>query len=279
MQTKDAVFSCRMTVKGMMVTGNYDDGNRNDSPYRVGAVRPPRPVDGGAASVRIPVVAATVTPCLGRYIPGGVPRRPSDYRMPCKRAERMVGSMKKIRCWTTPTALLLLAALAVCTRDPVGTEPEPACAWNGKDSIDYLFSIKCDRDFRRLEGLPLSLVYGEVGAVKIVHDMADDSLYFTDSRKYDLHYTFCRLQLGYPKSHADFNQEQYSDGGELEKIRVPDPGPIPVPEGAFAITFYYYRRHMVRHGLDDTLLFIFPIRRSLPTRPSGKRVLRHFAPR
>jgi hypothetical protein len=39
---------------------------------------------------------------------------------------------------------------------------------------------------------------------------------------------------------------------ECAKITVRG-GPMPVPEGAFAIPFYYYRRHMAANGLDDEL--------------------------
>lgn len=45
--------------------------------------------------------------------------------------------------------------------------------------------------------------------------------------------------------------------GELEKIRLPDKSRIPVPEGAFAIPFYYYRQHIEQHhlqGLIDEIL-------------------------
>lgn len=38
--------------------------------------------------------------------------------------------------------------------------------------------------------------------------------------------------------------------GELDKIRLPDHQRIPLPEGAFAIPFYFYVQHMERHGLQ-----------------------------
>ncbi|MBN1575455.1 MAG: hypothetical protein JW913_02825 [Chitinispirillaceae bacterium] len=124
---------------------------------------------------------------------------------------------------------IFLIGMFLCDKTPVTPEWESTCTWNGTDSIDYLFSVTCGRDFERLEGEPLSLVYGDVGSVKIVYDINSDSLYFTDSRKYELHYTFCRLWLGYGKTHADFNREQYSNGSErlyylasLNYYRAPD---------------------------------------------------------
>lgn len=105
---------------------------------------------------------------------------------------------------------IVISGMLFCEH-PLSSEKELPCSWNGTDSIDYLFSVNCDSDFRRLEGEPLSLIYGDVGALKIVYDIKGDSLYFTDSKKYELHYTFCRLQLGYSKTQESFNREQYSN--------------------------------------------------------------------
>lgn len=107
---------------------------------------------------------------------------------------------------------IYFALILNCNRNPVTSGQQFSCTWNGTDSINYLPSVMCDRDFERLEGEPLSLVYGDVGSIKLVYDINSDSLYFTDSRKYELHYTFCRLHLGYAKSQTDFNREQYSNG-------------------------------------------------------------------
>lgn len=109
---------------------------------------------------------------------------------------------------------IVISGVLFCDNPPLGPEEKSLCSWNGTDSIDYLFYIKCDSDFRRLEGEPLSIVYGDVGALKIIYDIKSDSLYFTDSRKYELHYTFCRLLLGYSKTQEDFNREQYSNGND-----------------------------------------------------------------
>jgi pyruvate, water dikinase len=37
---------------------------------------------------------------------------------------------------------------------------------------------------------------------------------------------------------------------ELRKINVPNYGPLPLPEGSFAIPFYYYWKHLKKYGLD-----------------------------
>ncbi|MCC6461624.1 MAG: hypothetical protein IT260_14210 [Saprospiraceae bacterium] len=45
--------------------------------------------------------------------------------------------------------------------------------------------------------------------------------------------------------------------GELDKIKLPDHSKIPLPEGAFAIPFFYYQQHIRQHGLQphiDALL-------------------------
>jgi hypothetical protein len=41
--------------------------------------------------------------------------------------------------------------------------------------------------------------------------------------------------------------------GELEKIQLPDGSKIPVPEGAFAIPFFYYQQHIKRHGIQKQI--------------------------
>lgn len=41
--------------------------------------------------------------------------------------------------------------------------------------------------------------------------------------------------------------------GELEKIVLPDHTKIPIPEGGFAIPFYYYRQHITQHGLQQQI--------------------------
>jgi phosphoenolpyruvate synthase/pyruvate phosphate dikinase len=38
---------------------------------------------------------------------------------------------------------------------------------------------------------------------------------------------------------------------ELMKINAPGYGKLPLPEGAFAIPFYYYWQHLRNHSLDD----------------------------
>ena len=93
-------------------------------------------------------------------------------------------------------------------------EPSYECTWNGKDSIDYLDSVTCPDDFTRLEGLPLIQVYGDVKSIKIVCTIDNGHVFFTDSRKYKLHYDFCNKILGYEKSITDYNREQYGDTPE-----------------------------------------------------------------
>jgi hypothetical protein len=49
-----------------------------------------------------------------------------------------------------------------------------------------------------------------VQSVKVIFAIHDSARYYYDSKKWELHFTFCRDVFGYPKSHADFNREQYS---------------------------------------------------------------------
>ena len=82
-------------------------------------------------------------------------------------------------------------------------------AWNLIDSIDFLDSITCPEEFDRIQGAPLSQIFSEVKSVKLVYEIASEKMYFIESKKYQLHFNFCRDMLGYKKPHTQFNQEQY----------------------------------------------------------------------
>ncbi len=54
---------------------------------------------------------------------------------------------------------------------------------------------------------------------------------------------------------ADFNSVSLIGGkaanfAELTKVNVTNYGPLPLPEGYFAIPFYYYHQHIKKYGLD-----------------------------
>ncbi len=75
----------------------------------------------------------------------------------------------------------------------------------------YLKSIKTQREFRKLSGDPLTEKYGQVDAVKVVYDIANDELYYINSKQFEIHYQFCEQVLRYDKGHELFNDDNYSN--------------------------------------------------------------------
>ncbi len=112
--------------------------------------------------------------------------------------------------------MLLLCALLLFEchqRHPITTpEPELLCVWNGIDTLTYLDSIACPKEFEGLAGPPLMPTLSDVRSVKVIYDIATQRLYYAATSAFELHFDFCRVVLRYPGSHGLFNDEQYGDG-------------------------------------------------------------------
>lgn len=78
------------------------------------------------------------------------------------------------------------------------------------DDVDYFEELPRPEAFNLLEDLPLTPRFGEVKSIKLVYSIPDGKLYYTNSKKYLLHYDFAAKVLTYPKSQSVFNQEQYT---------------------------------------------------------------------
>lgn len=88
-----------------------------------------------------------------------------------------------------------------------------SCKISGqKTAPDFLYRIQTQIEFDQLAAEPLTEKYGQVASVKVIWDLSDSKLYFTNSQKYHVHYDFCRAKLGFWKSLYLFNQANYSDG-------------------------------------------------------------------
>jgi len=91
-----------------------------------------------------------------------------------------------------------------------GCNAQPVCTYtNG--NIDYLKSITCFKDYKVLQGSPLTEKYGQVQSVKLIYQIKSASLYFAESKKYPLHYTFCEKVLKDYEGLAHFNEVNYKD--------------------------------------------------------------------
>lgn len=86
------------------------------------------------------------------------------------------------------------------------------CA-QSKPNEDFLPRIQCPSDFSLLQGVPLSMQYTQVDAVKLVYDLEKSALYFINSDKYHFHFDFCNRYLKYDKDLRDFNLSEYGHGG------------------------------------------------------------------
>jgi pyruvate,water dikinase len=113
-----------------------------------------------------------------------------------------------------------LAALGACGGDNApasSNEPkEGACiAMDGVAAPDFLSSIGCRKDYDLLASLPLDTSIPGAVSVKVVLDQrSNDTLYFQNSKKYDIHYKFASANLsgqGKPVvgTLSDFNTTEY----------------------------------------------------------------------
>ena len=115
------------------------------------------------------------------------------------------------------TALFCVIVFA-CNDIPEIVDPnsiiERECTWNGVDTVDYIDSINCSKDFEMVQGIPIEQVTSRVKSEKIVYDITTDHVFFINSKKYPLHYDFCKQILHYEKSSAEFLSDQYSCGNK-----------------------------------------------------------------
>jgi hypothetical protein len=91
---------------------------------------------------------------------------------------------------------------------------ERDCVWNGADSIDFLDSINCGKDFDKLQGTPIEPILSQVLSEKIVYEIASDRIFFVNSKKYPLHYDFCKQVLRYAGTSQEFLSDQYGCGNK-----------------------------------------------------------------
>lgn len=79
------------------------------------------------------------------------------------------------------------------------------------DILKYLHTISCPAEFDTLCGKQFMPTISNVFSVKVIYDITTSQLYFVSSSVYELHFDFCKKELGYPKTHSLFNAEQYSE--------------------------------------------------------------------
>lgn len=86
---------------------------------------------------------------------------------------------------------------------------EVALRPSNTNKIDYLLRLVDTSDFNALSNTPSRSNLGQIKALKLVFDQNSDRLYYVNTQKHKLHYTFSENVLDYGKGLYHFNQHQY----------------------------------------------------------------------
>ena len=78
------------------------------------------------------------------------------------------------------------------------------------DDVDYFDRLLSRESFEVMSSNPNTSNLGDVKSVKIVFDREANQLYYMNSKKYPLHYTFALLVLGFNQGPDVFNSTQYT---------------------------------------------------------------------
>lgn len=100
---------------------------------------------------------------------------------------------------------------------PTPSEPlptEPGARTLSADRLEYAHSIPDDATFLRLAARPESSTYARTEVVKFLVDVTNQrTVWFIDTQRWDIHYTFARDRLAFPgqpiEDHAAFNVREY----------------------------------------------------------------------
>lgn len=79
------------------------------------------------------------------------------------------------------------------------------------DNLDYFDELIAPLSYDLISSTPSRSNLGDVREVKIIYDIKKDKLYYMNSSKYQLHYTFAEAVLGYDKGLHVFNLTQYQE--------------------------------------------------------------------
>ena len=79
------------------------------------------------------------------------------------------------------------------------------------DELHYFNELIDPIAFELISNAPSRTNDGQVEAVKIIDNRADNLMYYMNTKLYKLHYTFAKEQLGFNKGNNTFNQTQYRE--------------------------------------------------------------------
>lgn len=81
-------------------------------------------------------------------------------------------------------------------------------------NLKYFGELISPLAFEAISNKPSRSNLGDVQEVKIIYDRNTSKIYYMNSKRYELHYTFSSEVLGYDKGHGLFNLTQYRENPE-----------------------------------------------------------------
>lgn len=82
------------------------------------------------------------------------------------------------------------------------------------DNINYFEELINKNAFDMLAHQPSKTHLSGVASVKAIFDSRKNTMYYMNTKKYDLHYTFSKEQLDYNYTHNQFSYEQYTNNSK-----------------------------------------------------------------
>lgn len=79
------------------------------------------------------------------------------------------------------------------------------------DDLHYFNELVSEVAFNLLSSLPSRSNDGEVSSVKIIYNTRDELMYYMNTKRYELHYTFARAILDFDQGNNLFNLTQYRE--------------------------------------------------------------------
>jgi pyruvate, water dikinase len=94
----------------------------------------------------------------------------------------------------------------------------PVVLVDGVLKENYRTEILDSASFELLAGAPLSDKLNRVTSVKLCYDLSKKTLYFINSKRFELHFDFCNQVLGYSAGLMIFNSRNYASNIAQEYI-------------------------------------------------------------
>ncbi len=82
------------------------------------------------------------------------------------------------------------------------------------ENLNYFEELINKQAFEMLAHLPSKTHLSGIASVKAIYDSRKNIMYYINSKKYDLHYTFSNEQLAYNYSHNQFTSQQYTNNSK-----------------------------------------------------------------